>query len=159
MDVGQIVAVWLHTVGFVIAWGYYGVLARMVIPELAADGSDRAGVLALAGIERRALTLIGAALLLFLVTGTYLLLTDASYQGLGNFFASTWTTLMLVKHVVVVALVAVGFGIDVLIRRAAGSISQADRRTALRGARLGAEAATGLGAVIALLTAAAQASA
>jgi hypothetical protein len=28
MDILQVLAVWLHTLAFVIAWGYYGILGR-----------------------------------------------------------------------------------------------------------------------------------
>ena len=36
-----VIALWLHTVAFVIAWGYYGILGRMVLPAL----QKRLGVL------------------------------------------------------------------------------------------------------------------
>lgn len=47
--------------------------------------------------------------------------------------------------------------VDVLIRRAAAAPSETQRESALRRLRLSAEAATGLGAVVALLTIVAQA--
>lgn len=68
-------------------------------------------------------------------TGTFLLVVDPNYDGLGNFFASTWTTLMLVKHVLVVGLVAMGLYVDRLIRRGGGETSENVRESARR--RLG----------------------
>ena len=81
MDVPQVLAVWLHTVAFVIAWGYYGVLGRMVLPGLARTLDPRARTATLAEIERRALPLIGVSLVLFMLTGAYLLVR-LSVRGL-----------------------------------------------------------------------------
>ena len=95
--------------------------------------------------------------MLFIATGTYLLVVDPHYAGLGNVFASTWTTLMLAKHVLVVGLVAVGVYVDRIIRCVGDATSEDGRRSDLRRLALSAEAATGIGALIVLLTAAAQA--
>jgi uncharacterized membrane protein len=159
MDVGQILASWLHLVALVIAWGYYGVLGRIVLPglERSLDGEDDV-VSSLAEVERRAVPLVLLSMVLFTASGTWLLVVDPAYAGLGAFFASTWTTLMLVKHVLVIAFVAIAIAIDRLIRRAVSAATEEERRTAVGRVRLAAEAVTALGALIALLTAAAQAS-
>ena len=158
MDIGLILALWLHTLAFVIAWGYYGVLGRIILPALARSLDDASQVSTLAAVERRALPLVGVSLLMFMVTGTYLLVSDPEYAGLGDVLASTWTTMMLVKHLLVVALVAMGVVIDGSIRRAATATDSTVRDQTLRHVSLGAEAATGLGALIALVTAIGQAS-
>lgn len=156
MDIWLLLAVWLHTVAFVIAWGYYGVLGRMVIPALgrSMDGPMRGDVIA--AIERRAVPLVLLSMALFVVTGSYLLVVDPRYDGLGNFFANPWTTLMLVKHVVVIGLIGLAVMVDRYVRRLQAATDDATRASALRGLRLSAEAATALGAVIVLLTVAAQ---
>jgi len=156
MDIALLIAVWLHTVAFVIAWGYYGVLGRIVLPglERSLEATARGG--ALLAIERRALPLVIVSMLIFAATGTYLLFVNQSYDGLGNFFVNTWTTLMLVKHLVVVMLIAAGVAVDILVRRAAEAKDEEARASALRMVGLTAEAATGLGAIIVLLTVAAQ---
>ena len=157
MDIGGVVAVWLHTLAFVIAWGYYGILGRIVLPGLAASLDPGARSSALVAIERRALPLVVLSLVLFTVTGSYLLMVDPEYAGLGDFFASTWTALMLVKHIVVFGLVGLAVAIDRWIR-SLETVTEAKARDATLGRiRLAAEGATGLGAVIALLTAIAQA--
>ena len=156
MDLPRVLAVWLHTVAFVMVWGYYGVLGRMILPGLERTLERPAQASALAAIERRALPLIVLSLALFTATGTYLLVVDPHYVGLGDFFASTWTTLMLMKHVVVVGLVVAGVYIDRLIRRACGEASEDSRESDLRRLALSAEGATALGALIVLLTAVAQ---
>jgi uncharacterized membrane protein len=156
MDMPQVLAAWLHTVAFVIAWGYYGILGRMVLPGLEHSLAGPAIGDALVAIERRALPLVGLSVVLFALTGTYLLLADPHYAGLGNVLASTWTKLMLVKHVLVIGLVVLGVAVDRLIRDVGDATTDGDRRSALRLLALGAEGATGLGALIALLTVAAQ---
>ena len=157
MDFVHVGSVWIHTVAFVIAWGYYGILGRFVLPAVAGslDGHGEAELLR--AIERRALPLLIGSIVLFVVTGSILLATDERYAGLGNLFASGWTTLMFVKHVVIVALVLTGIGVDRWIAAAADATMPERRHTALARVRLGAEAATGLGALVALLTAAAAA--
>jgi len=156
MDLAQVLAVWLHTLAFVIAWGYYGILGRMVLPGLERSLERPAQATALLAIERRALPLVGLSLVLFAVTGTYLLVIDPHYAGLGNVFASTWTTLMVVKHVLVVGLVVLGVAVDRLVRRVGEATSEDARESAFRRLALSAEGATGLGALVVLLTAAAQ---
>jgi uncharacterized membrane protein len=157
MDLALVIALWLHTVAFVIAWGYYGVLGRMVLPGLERTLERTTQADALLAIERRALPLILVSLVLFIVTGSYLLVVDPKYAGLGDFFASTWTTLMLVKHLVIVALVVAAVVVDVSIRHAAEAADEGVREGAFRRVRLSAEVATVLGALVVLLTAAAQA--
>ncbi len=151
MDTAHIVAVWLHTVAFVIAWGYYGILGRIVIPALgrALESGPRATTLM--AIERRAVPLIGISLMLFTVTGSYLLVTDTRYAGVGN-LGSGWAVLMVVKHLLVAVLVVLGVIVDRLIRRAAAAATEDARTSAWRRLALGADAATGLGALIVLLT-------
>ena len=156
MDIAQVVAVWLHTLAFVIVLGYYGILGRVLLPALERSLDGPALAAALVAVERRALPLVVLSIVLFLATGTYLLFVDPDYAGLGNFFASTWTTLMLVKHLLVIVLIALGVLVDRFIRRVAAATTDTARGSALRRLELSAEGATGLGALVILLTAAAQ---
>jgi uncharacterized membrane protein len=156
MDVARLLAISLHTLAFVVAWGYYGILGRIMLPALERSLDRPAQVRTLVTIERIALPLILLSTALFVITGTYLLFDDPRYAGLGNFFANTWTALMLVKHLIVVVLIALGVAVDLLIRRAGRALDEVTRTAALRAVRWSAEGATGLGALIVLLTAAAQ---
>jgi uncharacterized membrane protein len=156
MDLMQLLAIALHTVAFTIAWGYYGILGRIVLPALERSLDPAAATGTLAAIEGRALPLVLVSMILFILTGAYLLVINPQYTGLGDVSANTWSTLMLVKHGVVIVLVVLGVVIDRLVRRAALATDDARRSAALGRVRLGAEGATGLGAVIVLLTAAAQ---
>lgn len=156
MDVGNVIAIWLHTVALVIAWGYYGVLGRIVLPGLERSLDGPGVVNSLDAVERRAVPLVLLSMVLFTATGTWLLVVDPAYAGLGAFFASTWTTLMLVKHLLVIAFVIVAIAVDRLIRGAVAATTDDQRRAAVGRVRIGAEAATALGAMIVLLTAIAQ---
>ena len=157
MDLAHVLAVWLHTLALVIALGYYGILGRVVLPAFKRSLDGSAQATALVAIERRALPLLVLSIALFTATGVYLLVIDPDYSGLGSVFASTWTTLMFVKHVLVVGLVVLAVAVDRLVRRVAAATSDGARVAALKRLELSAEAATGLGALIILLTAAAQA--
>ena len=156
MDLLQLAALWLHTVAFVIAWGYYGISGRFVIPSLQASAPEPMRATLISTIERRALPFVLGSVVVFVLTGTYLLITNEHYSGLGNFFSSEWTTLMLVKHVVIVVMVAVAAWYDWLVRGLDEEPLAEYRVRSLRRARLAADGATGLGALIALLTVAAQ---
>lgn len=155
MDVGQLLGLTLHTIAFVIVWGYYGILARIVLPALERSLAGSTLGHTLLAIERRAVPLLVLSVVLFLATGTYLLLTDPEFEGLGAVRGS-WSTLMLLKHLVVAVFIALGVAVDILVRLVDEAEDDVTRTTSLRRVRWSAEAATVVGAVIALLTVAAQ---
>ena len=157
MDIASAIATWVHTLALVIVMGYYGVLGRLVITSLQRSLDSISQAKALSALERRALPLVVLSVVLFIVTGTYLLFVSDRYEGLGNLFASTWTTLILLKHLVVVAFIALGVVVDIFVRDLPELTTDVDRGAALRRVRLTAELATGTGALVILLTALAQA--
>ena len=158
MDVVQAAAVWLHSLATVVLLGYYAVLALIVIPVLRSLLNGQAIGRVIPAIERRALPLVAAAIGVFLVTGLYLMLSDARFAGFGQFFGSTWSTLIVIKHVVVVVLIGVGAYLDVLVMPAiAGPVDEAARAAAVTRLARSATAMVILGTIVLLLTAAAQA--
>ncbi len=150
---------WGHLLATVVLVGYYVLLAIVLIPAVSrvpGDGvADRlpAGTL-LAAIERRALPFVLASLGVFLATGIGLQTADPRYLGLGQ-VQGAWAGLLLAKHLVVVAMLVVGSLLDGFLIRA----GREDSPPAL-GARLvwTARAQAGLGALVLLITAAAQGS-
>jgi uncharacterized membrane protein len=158
MDIALVIATWLHTVAFVIAWGYYGILGRMVVPALrrSLTGEQAAGTLLV--IERRALPFVIGSVVVFAITGFFLMFGNDAYAGLGA-IGSSWTALILAKHAVVVAVIGFGVAVDWFVREAAAAGTDGYRERSFGRASLCAELATAAGAVVALLTAAAQASA
>ncbi len=159
MDVVQAAAVWLHSLATVGLLGYYGVLALIVLPVLRSTVKETAIGRIVPAIERRALPVVVGAVTVFIVTGLYLMLTDERFLGFGHFFDSTWSTLIVVKHVVVVALVGFGVYLDLLVMpQVAGPLDEAARDAAIRRLARGATLIATLGAIVLLLTAAAQVS-
>jgi uncharacterized membrane protein len=155
VDLLQLLALTVHTLAFIVALGYYGILARVVLPAMGRtlDGPRLAD--ALLAIDGRSMPLLLIAVVLFVATGSLLLVTDPSYQGLGA-IRSTWATLMLLKHILVAILVALGVAVHLLVGSVADATDDTSRASALRRLRLSAEAATGVGALTVLLTVAAQ---
>ncbi len=84
--------------------------------------------------------------------------TAGRYDGLGNLFASSWTTLITVKHLVVLVMLVLAVAVDRLAMAVSRATSDEPRRTALGVLHLAAEGTTALGLLVLLLTAAAQAS-
>ena len=159
MDIVQAVAAWLHSLATVILLGYYALLALVVVPVLRSAVNGPALGRVIPAIERRALPLILASIGVFLVTGTYLLLTDDRFLGFGHVFGNAWSTLIVIKHVLVIALVGIGLFIDLLVvPDIANPVDEAARTVAIRRLTRGASAIAALGAIVLLLTAAAQAS-
>jgi uncharacterized membrane protein len=154
MDATHVVALWLHALSMVVVLGYYGILGRLVLPALVQTVDGPALGRSVAAIERRALPIVLLGIALFVVTGIYLLIKDGRYTGIGE-FASTWSVLMLVKHLVVVAMIALGVGVDRLAA-AIGQASDEGRKRMVDVLVLALDGMTALGAIVLLLTAAAQ---
>ena len=157
MDLVQVGARWLHLVATVAMIGYYAVLGVLVLPALRQAGSARALGETIAAMERRALPIIVGSLVAFLATGVYLMGADTRYSGVGE-ITDSWSTLLLVKHVVVAVMVALGVYIDAIIVRRLAPPDAADQDAAARWLMVVAAVMTGLGLLVLYLTAAAQAS-
>ena len=151
-------AIAIHTLALILAVGYYGILGRVILPAL--RGSLAGPVLGstLATVERRARPLLLLSVGLFVATGAYLLLADDQSEGVGNFFATTWTTLMLAKHGLIVLGIVLAGVVDLLVSEVAFAETDIERDRLLGRLGLVAEATTGVGALVVVLTAMAQVS-
>jgi uncharacterized membrane protein len=158
MDATWVAMTWLHAVGMVVLLGYYTVLALAVLPGLsrALDGVSLGT--AVKAVGRRSRPPVVLAIVAFLVSGIYLMVTAGRYSGAGNLFASTWTTLITIKHLLVLVMLAVAVGVDQLALAVGRAASDEARRTAFGALGLATQAMVVLGAIVLLLTAAAQAS-
>jgi putative copper export protein len=103
-------------------------------------------------ISARLRPFFGGSLLIFLVTGTYLMLINQHYQGLGRFFANPWSALMVIKHGLVLAFLALAVFSE---RAFLGKISD-QNPGALKNFRWALRINTVLGVVILLLSSIAQ---
>ena len=159
MDLGQAIAAWLHSLATVFVLGYYAVLAFVVVPVLRRTSNAPTLGRVIPAIERGALPLLIGAVIVFLGTGAYMLATDSQFQGLGHAFVNTWSTLIVIKHAVVVVLVGIGVYLDVLVvPDIATPLDEASQAAAVRRFAGGSAAIAALGALVLLLTAAAQVS-
>jgi uncharacterized membrane protein len=157
MDVMETFGVWVHALSTVIMFGFYGVFGQIVMPALerALDGPALGRAVAM--VERRAAPFMVLSVISFTISGAYLLAIDEEFAGLGNFRGSTWNTLMLVKHGLVAVMVAGAVLVHLLAARLDDpEQDDAELREGLGWLRLATDGTTALGALILLLTAAAQ---
>lgn len=148
-----VLSTWLHVLASIVFIGYYLFTSLIYLPVL--ERSMQAGALRdlLEHVSARLRPFFGGSLLIFLVTGTHLMLINKNYLGLGNFFANPWTVLIVIKHVLVLAFLVLAVFSE---RAFLGQIS--DRKPdALKQFRLALNINTVLGVVILLLTSIAQA--
>lgn len=147
-------AVWLHLLATVALVGYYTVLAVVILPALSGRADPAGGVELVAALERRAMPMLVASLVAFLSTGVYLMTSNTRYAGPGN-VNDAWSTLLLVKHVVIVGMLALGSILDGLIVRSAALAPPASG-VAVRRITYVTRTMALLGAIVLFLTAASQ---
>jgi len=155
VDLVLVFSVAVHTLSMVIVLGYYGILGRIVLPGLKRTLDDRRLAEVLLVIEQRARPFLVLSIAAFAITGIYLTFADEQYEGLVAIGSSTWTTLILLKHLEVAGIVGLGVVLDRMIEGlAAWEAGPPERSVRLTG--LLAEGITALGAIVILMTAAAQ---
>jgi uncharacterized membrane protein len=97
---------WLHALATIIMVGYFVFAGQIYLPVLETQVKGNALRGLLEQISTRLKPYFGGSLLIFLVTGTHLMLINESYMGLGKIFANLWCVLIVIKHVMVVAFLA-----------------------------------------------------
>ena len=144
---------WLHALATIIFIGYYLFTSLIYLPVFERQMQSNALRDLLEQISARLRPFFGGSLLIFLITGTHLMLINKNYQGLGNFFANPWSVLIIIKHVLVLPFLALAiFSERAFLRQ----ISD-ERPEALRQFRWALNINMILGVVILLLTSIAQA--
>jgi uncharacterized membrane protein len=143
---------WLHLLATIVFIGYYLFTGLIYLPVLEhrMQADDLRGLLE--QVSARLRPYFGGSLLIFLVTGTHLMLINKNYQGLGNFFANPWSALIVIKHVLVLAFMVVA----VFSERAYLAQISVRKPEALVNFRWALNINTALGGVILLLTSFAQ---
>ena len=102
---------WLHAVATVIFIGHFVLLAWLYLPVLSKSGNGAA----LSEISKQSRSWMYASLIVFTITGIYLTLVDPNYMGLGN-FGNAWAIAMLVKHILIIAMIGIGFWYNAFLR-------------------------------------------
>ena len=100
---------WLHALATVVFIGHFILLAGIYIPVLSRNGP------ALSEVSRRSRPWMYASLLVFAITGVYLTFVDPNYMGVGS-FGNLWAVMMLVKHIIIAAMIGMGFWFNVIMR-------------------------------------------
>lgn len=97
---------WLHALATIIMIGYYVFTSLILLPVFESHLQGTALRNMLEQVSRRLRPYFGGSLLIFMITGTHLMLINEAYLGLGNFFGNSWSILIVVKHVLVLAFLA-----------------------------------------------------
>lgn len=105
---------WLHAIATVLFIGHYLLLALIYLPAFGRQKPEVAGPI-LSEVSKRSRVWMYSSLVIFMVTGIYLMLVDPNYLGVGN-FGNFWGIAMLVKHILIVAMIAMGFFYNAILR-------------------------------------------
>ncbi len=143
-------SVWLHAIATVVFIGHYLLLYLIYLPVLAASNAT-----ILSEISKRSRRWLYLSLLLFVVTGTYLTFADPNYLGFAN-FGNLWGILMLVKHLLILVMIGVGFWFNAVLRVGSMMSSSSSASQALTQFRLYVSVMAISGGLVLLLTALAQ---
>ncbi len=144
---------WLHALATIVWIGYYVFTSLIYLPVFERQMQANALRDLLEQVSARLRPFFGGSLLIFLVTGTHLMLINEKYLGLGNFFGNPWSVLIVIKHVLVLAFLALAIFSE---RAFLGQISD-QKPEALKQFRWALNINTVLGVAILLLTSIAQA--
>lgn len=142
------ISVWLHALATVVFIGHFVLLAGIYIPALSKNGP------ALSEISKRSRPWMYASLLVFIVTGTYLMLIDSGYLGFMD-FGNFWGVVMLLKHILVFAMIGMGFWFNAIMR-VGPMMSSNNPEQAIARFKKYVNAMAVCGALVLLLTALAQ---
>jgi uncharacterized membrane protein len=143
-------SVWLHAMGTVMLIGHYLLLSVIYLPVL-----DKEGGVFLSQISKRSRPWMYVSLLIFVVTGIYLMFVDPNYLGVGD-FGNFWSVMMLVKHLLVVAMIALGFWYNAFLRVGPMMASNNNAELGIRRFRMYSNLMAISGVLVLLLTALAQ---
>lgn len=99
-------SIWLHVLATTLMIGYFLFTSLIYLPVFERQMKGNALRDLLEQVSARLRPFFGVSLLIFLVTGTHLMLINKNYEGLGNFFGNPWSTLIVIKHVLVLAFLA-----------------------------------------------------
>lgn len=144
---------WLHALATIIMIGYYLFTSLIFLPIFERQLNLNALRDMLEQISGRLRPYFGGSLLIFLITGTHLMLINEDYLGLGNFFGNLWSILIIIKHVLVLVFLGTAvFSERVYLRQISDQNPEVLRRF-----RWALYLNTVMGLVILLLTSFAQA--
>jgi len=145
-------SIWLHSIATILLIGHYLLLALIYLPVLE---KEKTGGIILSAISKRSRVWMYLSLTIFMVTGIYLTVVDSNYLGIGN-FGNLWGILMLLKHLLVVGMIVIGFWFNAILRVGPMMSSNTGVEQAVRRFHVYSKMMAALGLVILFLTALAQ---
>jgi len=145
---------WLHALATVVFIGHFLLLALIYLPAVKDKPEIPVGVI-LGEFSKQSRLWMYVALLIFIVTGIHLMLVDPNYLGVGN-FGNLWSLLMLVKHVLILGMIAAGFWFNAILRVGPMLSSKTGSSQAFQRFRLYINGMAITGVLVLLLTALSQ---
>jgi uncharacterized membrane protein len=143
-------SVWLHALATVVLIGHYLLLSAIYLPVLEKNGGTF-----LSEISKRSRSWLYVSLLIFMITGTYLMLIDTGYLGFMN-FGNFWGIVMLLKHILVFVMLGLGLWFNAVLRVGPMMASNNSSELGIRRFRMYSNLMTVAGVLVLLLTALAQ---
>ena len=143
---------WLHALATIVMIGHYLLLTLIYLPVLS---KENGGGAILSAISKRSRVWMYISLGIFAVTGTHLTFVDSNYLGIGD-FGNPWTILMLVKHLLIMVMIVLGFVYNAVLRVGPMMSSNNGAEQAVARFDLYTKLMAGCGVLVLLLTALAQ---
>ena len=109
------ISYWLHTLATIIFIGHHLLLSLIYLPVLSKKESGDGSKVSLSEISELSRVWMYISLLIFIVTGIYLTLADSKYLGFAD-FGNVWGILMLVKHLLILGMIGMGFWFNAILR-------------------------------------------
>jgi uncharacterized membrane protein len=103
-------SIWLHALATVVFIGHFLLLSLIYLPVLENNNS-----MLLSEISKGSRRWMYISILIFVITGTYLTFADPNYLGFAN-FGNLWGILMLLKHILILGMIAMGFWFNAILR-------------------------------------------
>ena len=150
------ISYWLHALATIVFVGHFLLFSIIYLPIL--SKMELAGGIgeALSSISKRSRGWLYSSLGVFLVTGIFLMIVDPAYKGVGN-FSNPWTIMMLVKHILVLVMIGLGFWFNAIQRVGPLMSSNTGARPAFERFRWYSNVMSICGVLVLLLTAFSQA--
>lgn len=101
------VSYWLHSIATVIWIGGIFFILFIALPSAKQALGAEAGKL-MGEISKRFTPIANYSIIVLIVTGVVLIAADKQFSGIGN-FENNWTLVLIIKHLLVVSMVAVHF--------------------------------------------------
>ena len=143
-------SVWVHALATAVFVGHYLLLSTIYLPTLEVNGGTF-----LSQISKRSRPWLYASLLIFLLTGTYLMVIDTGYLGFMN-FGNFWGIVMVVKHILIIGMIGLGFWYNAFLRVGPMMASNNNAELGIRRFRTYSNLMAIAGVLVLLLTALAQ---